>query len=294
MAVTAKLIKELRGKTGAGMLNCKKALVETDGNIDEAMEYLRKKGIASADKKSGRVAAEGIILDAVSEDKKKGVILEFNSETDFVAKEKSFTEFVQKVADHILENDFETVEELEASEMGDKTVELQVKELIAKIGENLNIRRFKKVEAEDGFVSTYIHLGGKIGVIMETKGEVTDDNEVVAKDVAMHVAAMSPKFLDKDNVDPKEVEKEKELYKEEMRNSGKPEHILDKIVEGKMKKYYSENCLLEQEFVKDSDLTVSEYIDGKVDIINYTKFTLGEGIEKKEENFADEVKKQIG
>jgi len=293
MAITAKQVKELREKTGAGMLDCKKALVETDGNIENAIDFLRKKGIAKAEKKAGRIAAEGIVVAALSDDKKAGVILEFNSETDFVAKEASFKELASKIANVILENDYKTVEELKASEIEGKTIEILVKELIARIGENMNIRRFVKLTSKEGFVATYIHMGGKLGVILKADGEANDENEAAAKDVAMHIAAMSPKFLKRDEVSEEELSREREIHKEEMKASGKPENIIEKIVEGKMRKYYELNCLVEQKFVKDADKTVAEFIKGKFDIVKYDKFVLGEGIEKKEENFAEEVANQI-
>jgi len=293
MAITAKQIKELREKTGAGMLDCKKALVETEGNIEKAIDFLRKKGIAKAEKKSGRIAAEGIVVAVVSDDKKSGVILEFNSETDFVAKEASFNELASKIAKNILENNYKTVEELKMAELEGKTIDILVKELIARIGENMNIRRFSKITSEDGFVSTYIHMGGKLGVILKAVGEPTEENQAAAKDVAMHIAAMSPKFLKRDEVSEEELLREKEIYREEMKNSGKPENIIGKIVDGKMRKYYELNCLVEQKFVKDSDKTITEFIKGKFDIVKYDKFVLGEGIEKKEENFAEEVLNQI-
>ena len=210
MAITTALIKELRERTGAGMLDCKKALGENDGDIEKAIDWLREKGIAKAAKKSGRVAAEGLVFAAVSEDRKKGAILEFNSETDFVAKNDEFKSFGEKLVTLTLEHDLTSEDELKAIEFEGKTVETHLTELIAKIGENMNIRRLKLV-ATTGFIETYIHLGGKIGVLLNVNGEATDENIEKAKGVAMHVAAMDPKYLDKSQVTTADLDREKKL-----------------------------------------------------------------------------------
>ena len=210
MAITTALIKELRERTGAGMLDCKKALQENGGDIEKAIDWLREKGIAKAAKKSGRVAAEGLVFAAVSEDRKKGAILEFNSETDFVAKNDEFKSFGEKLVDLTLNHDLTSEDELKAIEFEGKTVETHLTELIAKIGENMNIRRLKLV-ATTGFIETYIHLGGKIGVLLNVNGEATDENIEKAKGVAMHVAAMDPKYLDKSQVTADDLDREKEI-----------------------------------------------------------------------------------
>ncbi|BDU49666.1 translation elongation factor Ts [Haliovirga abyssi] len=293
MKVTAAMVKNLREKTGAGMLDCKKALVETEGDVEKAIDFLRKKGIAKAVKKSGRVAAEGIVVSAVSEDLKSGVILEFNSETDFVAKNDEFKGLANDIANIVLVNDFSNVEELKAADLNGKTVEVRVHELIAKIGENMNIRRFKKVVSTEGFVSTYIHLGGKIGVILNLKGEATEEAKVASKDVAMHIAAMSPRFLAQTEVTEEVLDREKDIARVQLEKEGKPANIIEKILIGKMRKFYEENCLLNQKFVKDPDTTIEKYIKGKFEIVSFDRFLLGEGIEKEEVDFAEEVKRQV-
>lgn len=289
--ITAGMVKELRERTSAGMLDCKKALDETNGDMDAAIDYLRKKGIAKAAKKEGRVAAEGIIVSAVSADKKSAVILEFNSETDFAGKNEAFVGLANDIVKAALEGNYATVEELKAANLNGKTVDENVKELIAKIGENMNVRRFKKVTAADGFVSTYIHLGGKIGVILEAKGDVA--NEAVAKDVAMHIAALSPKFMKRDEVTTETLDKEKEIAREQLIKEGKPADKVEMILNGKMRKFYEENCLLEQAFVKDPEKSITTYIKGKIEIVSYDRFGLGEGIAKEEVDFAEEVRKTV-
>lgn len=289
--ITAAMVKELRERTSAGMLDCKKALDETNGDMDAAIDYLRKKGIAKAAKKEGRIAAEGIIVSAVSADKKTGVILEFNSETDFAGKNEAFVKLANDIAKIALEGNFASVEELKNADLNGKTVDENVKELVAKIGENMNVRRFKKLTAKEGFVTTYIHLGGKIGVIIDIKGDVA--NEIFAKDVAMHIAALSPKFMKRDEVTTETLDKEKEIAREQLAKEGKPADKIEMILNGKMRKFYEENCLLEQPFVKDGEKTITAYIKGKIDIVSYDRFGLGEGIEREEVNFADEVRKTV-
>lgn len=293
MAITAAMVKSLREKTGAGMLDCKKALVETDGDIEKAIDFLRKKGIAKAVKKSGRIAAEGIVVSTVSEDSKAGVILEFNSETDFVAKNDEFKELATNIAKTILVNDFKSIKELKAADLNGKTIEVTVQELIAKIGENMNVRRFKKEVTTEGFISTYIHLGGKIGVILNLKGEATEEAKVASKDVAMHIAAMAPRFLTKNEVTQEVLDREKDIARVQLEKEGKPANLIEKILIGKMRKFYEENCLLNQKFVKDPDTTIEKYIKGKFEIVSFDRFLLGEGIEKEEVDFAEEVKRQV-
>ncbi|MFI5358718.1 MAG: translation elongation factor Ts [Halanaerobiales bacterium] len=289
-------IKELRERTGAGIMDCKKALQETNGDIEAAIEYLREKGIAAAAKKAGRIAAEGKVNVLITEDRKKGVILEVNSETDFVAKTDNFNSLLDNLSNHLLQSNANTVEEVLAESWfldDNKDVNTVIKEAIANIGENLNLRRFKRYQT-DGFLYDYIHMGGKIGVIVDFAAENTEENQLVAKDIAMHIAASAPEYVERSQVPADVVEKEKNIYKEQMLNEGKPEHVIDKIVVGKLDKFYSEICLLEQAFVKDTDKTVGQVLEESGLKVNaFTRFELGEGIERKEENFAEEVMKEL-
>lgn len=289
-------IKELRERTGAGIMDCKKALQETNGDIEPAIEYLREKGIAAAAKKAGRIAAEGKVNVLITEDRKKGVILEVNSETDFVAKTDNFNSLLDNLSNHLLQSNANTVEEVLAESWfldDNKDVNTVIKEAIANIGENLNLRRFKRYQT-DGFLYDYIHMGGKIGVIVDFAAENTEENQLVAKDIAMHIAASAPEYVERSQVPADVVEKEKNIYKEQMLNEGKPEHVIDKIVVGKLDKFYSEICLLEQAFVKDTDKTVGQVLEESGLKVNaFTRFELGEGIERKEENFAEEVMKEL-
>lgn len=299
MEIKASLVKELRERTGAGMLDCKKALTENEGNIEKAIDWLREKGISKAAKKSGRVAAEGLVFARVTEDHKKAVILEFNSETDFVAKNVDFKEFGNILTERALDTEITTVEELKKLEFGGKTVEAQLTELIAKIGENLNLRRFEVLKGCcDTFVVDYIHMGGKIGVLVKVKGEATEENIEKVRGVAMHVAAMDPKFLSKEQVSSEDLKREEEVlriqFAEESKAKGKvvkPE-MLERIISGKIGKYYEENCLKQQKYVRDDKKTVSEFLK-PVDVVAYVRYKVGEGIEKKEEDFAAEVAAQI-
>ena len=292
MAITTALIKELRERTGAGMLDCKKALEENGGDIEKAIDWLREKGIAKAAKKSGRVAAEGLVFAAVSADRKKGAILEFNSETDFVAKNDEFKTFGEKLVQLSLEHDLTSEDELKAFELEGKKVEDNLTELIAKIGENMNIRRLKLVST-DGFVETYIHLGGKIGVLLNVSGEATPENVEKAKGVAMHVAAMDPKYLNSDQVTADDLEREKEIARHQLQQEGKPENIIEKILDGKMRKFYEENCLVNQKYVRDDSVTIEKFI-APSSIISFDRFKVGEGIEKEEADFAAEVAAMAG
>ena len=292
MAITTALIKELRERTGAGMLDCKKALEENDGDIEKAIDWLREKGIAKAAKKSGRVAAEGLVFAAVSADRKKGAILEFNSETDFVAKNDEFKNFGEKLVQLSLEHDLTSEDELKAFELKGKKVEDNLTELIAKIGENMNIRRLKLVST-DGFIETYIHLGGKIGVLLNVSGEATPENVEKAKGVAMHVAAMDPKYLNSEQVTADDLEREKEIARHQLQQEGKPENIIEKILDGKMRKFYEENCLVNQKYVRDDSVTIEKFI-APSSIISFDRFKVGEGIEKEEADFAAEVAAMAG
>jgi elongation factor Ts len=288
--VTASLVKELRDKTGAGMMDCKKVLTETDGDLEKAAELLRERGIAKAAKKSGRVAAEGIVEAYISEDGKIGAIVEVNSETDFVAKNEEFKSFVKDVARQIVEKNPADVETLLAQEsiaVAGKTVQEVLVDKIATIGENMNIRRFARFES-NGLVEKYIHGEGKIAVLVNME----NGNKELAKDVCMQIAAAKPEFVVREDVPTERLEKEKEILKQQTINEGKPEAIAEKIVEGRMGKFYSEICLVEQEFVKDPSKKVSAILNG-AKIVEFARFEKGEGIEKKEENFAEEVMNQL-
>ena len=290
--VTAALVKELREKTGAGMMDCKKVLTETDGDLEKASELLRERGIAKAAKKSGRVAAEGIVEAYISEDGKVGAIVEVNSETDFVAKNEEFKTFVMNVAKQVVEKNPADVEALlaqESVEEAGKTVQEVLVSKIATIGENLSIRRFARFESE-GLVAKYIHGDGKIAVLVNMK----KGTEEVAKDICMQIAAARPEFLNQESVPAERVEKEKEILKVQTMNEGKPESIAEKIVEGRIGKFFSEICLVDQQFVKDPNIKVSQLLAEKdAEIVEFARFEKGEGIEKKEENFAEEVMKQL-
>ena len=289
--ISASLVKELREKTGAGMMDCKKVLTETDGDMEKAAELLRERGIAKAAKKSGRVAAEGLVATYVTADKKVGSIVEVNAETDFVGKNEEFVKFVNDVAEVIAEKnpaDVETLLETSYKESG-KTVKEVLTEKIATIGENMTIRRFERFESE-GLVESYIHGAGKIAVLVDfAKGE-----SELAKDVCMQIAAARPEYLNREAVPQERVEKEMEILKAQAMNEGKPAEIAEKMVQGRIGKFYSEICLLDQEFVKDSSVKVGQLIKNKgAEMVRFARFEKGEGIEKKEENFAEEVMKQL-
>ncbi|MBD9158803.1 MAG: elongation factor Ts [Clostridiales bacterium] len=290
--ITASQVKDLREKTGAGMMDCKKVLTETDGDMEKAIELLRERGIAKAAKKSGRVAAEGLVEAYVSEDGKVGAIVEVNAETDFVAKNEEFKTFVANVAKQVAEKNPKDVEELLAQdsiEEPGKTVNEVLIGKIATIGENMNIRRFARFESE-GLVEKYIHGDGKIAVLVSMK---SGDKEV-AKDVCMQIAAARPEYLNEAAVPAERLEKEKEILKAQTMNEGKPEAIAEKIVLGRIGKFYSEICLVDQEFVKDPSKKVSQLLkEHNAEVAEFARFEKGEGIEKKEENFAEEVMKQL-
>lgn len=292
--ITAGLVKELRERTGAGMMDCKKALMENNGDMEKAIDYLREKGIAKAVKKAGRIAAEGLIFDAVSADNKRAVLIEFNSETDFVAKNVEFKDFGKKLAEIAIANNVKTVEALNEAEIeAGKTVAQAVTDLIAKIGENMNIRRIHETESKDGFVATYSHLGGKLGVIVELTGEATEANIAKARDIAMHVAAMDPKYLNETQVTTADLEHEKEIARKQLEAEGKPAQIIEKILVGKMNKFYEENCLVDQIYVRaENKETVAQFAAPST-VVSFARYKVGDGIEKKEENFAEEVAAQI-
>ena len=289
--ITANMVKELREKTGAGMMDCKKVLTETDGDMEKAAELLRERGIAKAAKKSGRIAAEGLVASYVAADKKVGAIVEVNAETDFVAKNDEFKNFVNDVAKIVAETNPADVEILlEVKYLGtEKTVRETLTEKIATIGENMSIRRFARFEST-GLVESYIHGEGKIAVLVDfAKGD-----EEVAKDVCMQVAAARPEYLCESEVPAEAVEKEMEILKAQAMNEGKPAEIAEKMVKGRIGKFYAEICLVNQEFVKNPDMKVSDLLKSKdAEIVRFARFEKGEGLEKKEENFAEEVMKQL-
>ena len=290
--ITASQVKDLREKTGAGMMDCKKVLTETDGDMEKAIELLRERGIAKAAKKSGRVAAEGLVEAYISEDGKVGAIVEVNAETDFVAKNEEFKNFVMSVAKQVVEKNPKDLDDLLAQESIDeagKTVKEVLTDKIAKIGENMNIRRFARFESA-GLLESYIHGDGKIAVLVNMKG---GDHEV-AKDVCMQIAAARPEYLNEASVPEDRLNKEKEILKAQTMNEGKPEAIAEKIVQGRIRKFFEEICLVDQAFVKDPNKKVSELLkEHSAEVTEFARFEKGEGIEKKEENFAEEVMKQL-
>lgn len=286
--ITAALVKELREITGAGMMDCKKALVECEGDKDKAIDYLREKGIAKAAKKAGRIASEGVVAAAVTADGKTACIVEINSETDFVAKNENFQNLVKKIAEHIVACKPADMDALNASQMDGKTVADVMTEAVASIGEKLSLRRFEVYTTEDGKLATYIHMGGKIGVIVELSG----GDETLGKDVAMQIAAAKPQCIGRADVDQEALAHEREVLRKQALEEGKPEKIVEKMVDGRINKYYKEVCLVEQEFVKDSDKTIKDILAG-VEVRRFARFEMGEGLEKKNEDFAAEVAAQI-
>ena len=291
--ITASMVRDLREKTGAGMMDCKKALTETDGDMEKAIEYLREKGITKAAKKSDRIAAEGLVLAYVSEDGKVGAAVEVNSETDFVAKNDEFKNFVQTVAKQVAINNPADVPALldeESIEAQGKKVSEVLIDKIAKIGENMSIRRFVRFETTDGLIEKYIHGDGKIAVLVNMKNA----DSSLAKDICMQIAAAKPEFLNEQAVPEDRLNKEMEILKAQAINEGKPAEIAEKIVQGRVGKFYSEICLVDQEFVKNPDMKVKDLLkQNGAEVIEFARIERGEGIEKKEENFAEEVMKQI-
>lgn len=288
MAITASLVKELRERTGSGMMECKKALVETDGDIEAAAELMRKSGAAKADKKAGRVAADGAIKVLVSADGKSAVILEINSETDFVAKDDNFQAFADEVLAAVAEQRPGTVEELSSLALGSgQTVEQARQALIAKVGENIQVRRFEIVES-DASIASYLH-GDRIGVLVDS-----DADSDLARDIAMHVAAVNPQFVDQDSIPAEFVEKEKGILIAQAESSGKPPEIIEKMIQGRLNKFLAEVTLLGQPFVKDQEQTVSKLLsDAGAKVSRFVRYEVGEGIEKKVEDFAAEVASQL-
>lgn len=289
--ITAAMVKELREKTGVGMMDCKKALTEVDGDMDAAVDFLREKGLASAAKKADRIAAEGTTSVLVNGN--EAVIVEINAETDFVAKNEAFQTLVQEIAEHLLANKPADVEAAEASTMSNgATVADHISSAVAKIGEKITLRRFEIMTKTDADAfGPYLHMGGRISVLTLLEGST---DETAAKDVAMHIAAMNPKYISRDEVSTEEVEHERKVLTEQALNEGKPENIVAKMVEGRLGKFFEEICVLEQPFVKDGDQKVGKFVEatgGK--LVKFVRYEVGEGLEKREENFADEVMGQV-
>lgn len=288
---TAKDVMALRERTGAGMMDCKKALTACDGDAEKAVDFLREKGLAAAAKKAGRIAAEGLVGDYVSADRKVGVIVEVNCETDFVAKTDDFKAFVAAIAKQVAEKNPTTVEELLEQPYVDdpsETINTLLNAAVAKIGEKISIRRFARAE---GIVDTYVHLGGKIGVLVDVEGEA---DATALHDVSMQIAAAKPSCISREDVDQADLEKEKEILRAQALNEPKPkpEAIIEKMVNGRIEKYYKEVCLIEQPFVKEPDISVKQMIGGKFKVLSFTRFEMGEGLQKREDNFVDEVMSQ--
>ncbi|HDC7859464.1 TPA: elongation factor Ts [Staphylococcus aureus] len=289
--ISAKLVKELREKTGAGMMDCKKALTETDGDIDKAIDYLREKGIAKAAKKADRIAAEGLVH--VETKGNDAVIVEINSETDFVARNEGFQELVKEIANQVLDTKAETVEALmETTLPNGKSVDERIKEAISTIGEKLSVRRFAiRTKTDNDAFGAYLHMGGRIGVLTVVEGST---DEEAARNVAMHIAAINPKYVSSEQVSEEEINHEREVLKQQALNEGKPENIVEKMVEGRLRKYLQEICAVDQDFVKNPDVTVEAFLKTKGGkLVDFVRYEVGEGMEKREENFADEVKGQM-
>ena len=301
MAVTAQMVKELREATGAGMMDCKKALTEADGNMERAVDILREKGLSKAAKKADRVAAEGLVTIKTNADNTVAAIVEVNSETDFVAKNQDFKDFVADVAEMVLEGDAADLDALLASNHKEgKALKDVLNDRVATIGEKLDVRRFERI-ATNGKVAGYIHGGGKIGVVVELATDSNDERVLtLGKDLAMQVAAMNPKYISRDDVDPEYIAHETEILTQQALNEGKPANIVEKMVVGRLNKELKEVCLVDQVFVKDSELTISKLIAkvakevaSDISVANMVRYEVGEGIEKREENFAEEVAKQM-
>ena len=292
---TAKDVMALREMSGAGMMDCKKALTACEGDMDKAMDYLREKSLAASAKKAARIAAEGIVSSYVTDDHKVGAIVEVNCETDFVAKTDDFKALVNSVAKLVVEKNPADVDELMALDCGDGTVAEMVNRAVAKIGEKITIRRFARMEGQ--LVDTYIHLGGKIGVIVAAKTEDAEKARPAVHDVAMHIAAAKPGVLHRDEVDPADLDKEREILRAQALNDPKPKpaNIIEKMVEGRIAKYYKEVCLLEKPFVKNPDQSIEQMLKehGDVELAAFVRFEMGEGLQKRQDNFAEEVMGQM-
>ena len=293
MEITATMVKELREKTGVGMMECKKALSETSGDMEKALLWLRERGLSRAAKKADRVAAEGVVEFFITEDANAGAVIEFNCETDFAAKNESFRALAKDIAILAVKTNAESVESLnEAKLASGSTVKDAVANLIATVGENMTLRRVVSVRAKNGTVAGYNHMGGRIGTLVVIEGAQGAKAVEVGKDIAMHTAAANPRYLNASQVNTTELAQERELAKKKLEEQGKPANMIEKIVEGQMSKFYKEVCLLEQAFVKDPNLSISQVLKertGSATITQFVRFQLGEGIEKKQENFAEEV-----
>ena len=289
--ITASLVKELREKTGAGMMDCKKALSETGGDLEKAIDFLRTKGLADAAKKSGRVAAEGLVVTYLSDDLKTGAIVEVNCETDFVAKTDDFVNFSNAICKLVADKKPADNDALLALDFEGATVEKTIAEKVAKIGENIRVRRFAQYDASC-MLEAYIHAGGKIGVLVEFDKVTSADKELI-RDIALHICAANPLCVSDKDLDPQVIAHEKEIYIQKAKESGKPDNIIEKIVEGQVNKFKQESCLVSQKFVKNPDESISKLLGDKV-VVRFTRYQLGEGIEKKKEDFAEEVRKQAG
>ncbi len=288
-------IKKLRERTGAGVMDCKEALKEEDGDIEAAIDHLREKGMTEAAKRDS-VAAEGLIRVIVDDDRKKGLICEINSETDFVAKNDEFIDLVDELSQKLFSSSCETVEEFLESPLDDnedneeKTIQVKIREVAASMGENIRLRRFEKMNTE-GYLVGYLHQGSQIGTLIEFTGE---EDLHAAKNVAMHIAASAPRYIDREDVPEDDIEREKKVYREQMLNQGKPEDIIDNIVEGKLDKFYTQICLLEQEYVRDPDKSVGAYLEEKgLNVEQFVRYEVGEGLETEDEDFAEEVRAQV-
>ena len=306
--ITSQMVKELREMTQAGMMDCKKALVEADGDMDKAVEWLREKGLAAAAKKAGRIAAEGVVASFVSEDAKIGVVVEVNCETDFVAKTDNFINFSKNVAKHIAAANPADVDELMNQKFVDdesKTITDLVSDATVSIGEKISIRRFARYEADNGAVETYIHMGGKIGVLLQVANDnaaslTADEFKTFYHDVALQIAAARPSYVRPEEVPAATLENERKILRAQAMEEGKPEDIANRMVEGRIKKYYKEVCLLEQPFVKDGDKSIKQVmaetakeIGAELDLVRFERFERGEGIEKRKDNFAEEIAAQM-
>jgi elongation factor Ts len=306
--ITSQMVKELREMTQAGMMDCKKALVEADGDMDKAVEWLREKGLAAAAKKAGRIAAEGVVTSYISDDAKVGVVVEVNCETDFVAKTDNFINFSKNVAKHIALANPADVDELMNQKFVDdesKTITDLVSDATVSIGEKISIRRFARYEAQDGAVETYIHMGGKIGVLLQVANDnaatlTADEFKTFYHDVALQIAAARPTYVRPEEVPAETLENERKILRAQAMEEGKPEDIANRMVEGRIKKYYKDVCLLEQPFVKDGDKSIKQVmaetakaIGANLDLIKFERFERGEGIEKRKDNFAEEIAAQM-
>ena len=306
--ITSQMVKELREMTQAGMMDCKKALMEADGDMDKAVEWLREKGLAAAAKKAGRIAAEGVVASYVSDDTKVGVVVEVNCETDFVAKTDNFINFSKNVAKHIALANPADVDELMNQKFVDdesKTITDLVSDATVSIGEKISIRRFARYEAQDGAVETYIHMGGKIGVLLQVANDnaaslTADEFKTFYHDVALQIAAARPTYVRPEEVPAETLENERKILRAQAMEEGKPEDIANRMVEGRIKKYYKEVCLLEQPFVKDGDKSIKQVmaetakaIGANLDLVKFERFERGEGIEKRKDNFAEEIAAQM-